>query len=170
MQKSFLIIILTLLLALSVQAVPAQEAAEESPAGEFSVEEPVFSLGDIEGDLKTDLEEEDLRARYITSHILTPEEVRPAIVYYVQVDIHRKFSGLVTNLKLEHIYGISQDRNIATIYFDYSYTSLRNKENVLLDKGKMTFMKFNSGKWFNEELSLFLMDSYPPPVLFEPEL
>jgi len=23
------------------------------------------------------------------------------------------------------------------------------------------FMKFNSGKWFNPELSIFLMDSYP---------
>ena len=35
------------------------------------------------------------------------------------------------------------------------------EENILYEKGKMTFMKFNSGKWFNAELSLYLMDSYP---------
>jgi hypothetical protein len=35
------------------------------------------------------------------------------------------------------------------------------EENILYEKGKMTFMKFNSGKWFNAELSIYLMGSYP---------
>jgi len=29
---------------------------------------------------------------------------------------------------------------------------------------KMTFIKFNSGKWFNAELSIYLMDAYPFPL------
>jgi hypothetical protein len=33
-------------------------------------------------------------------------------------------------------------------------------DNILYEKGKMTFMKFNSGKWFNAELSIYLMDFY----------
>ena len=68
---------------------------------------------------------------------------------------------MITNLKVEKIYGIIQENMKATVYFDYSYTSIRNKENILYEKGKMTFMKFNSGKWFNAELSIYLMDSYP---------
>ena len=87
--------------------------------------------------------------------------VEPAIIFYIKDDIYNKFSGLVTNLKLEKIYGIIQEQKSATVYFDYSYTSVRNKENILYEKGKMTFMEFNSGKWFNSELSIFLMDSYP---------
>jgi len=100
-------------------------------------------------------------SRYITSEILTPEEVTAAINYYIHSDINRKFSGLITNLRLEKIYGILQEGKTASVYFDYSYTSIRNRDNVLFEKGKMTFMKFNSGKWFNAELSIFLMDSYP---------
>ena len=62
---------------------------------------------------------------------------------------------MITNLNLEKIYGVTQ--NTATVYFDYRYTSVRNQ-------GKMTFIKFNSGKWFNAELSIYLMDAYPFPL------
>ena len=55
------------------------------------------------------------------------------------------------------------------MYFDYSYTSIRNRDNVLYEKGKMTFMKFNSGRWFNAELAIFLMDSCPVVSLDEQE-
>lgn len=92
---------------------------------------------------------------------MTPEDVKSAIIFYISEDINRKFSGLIMNLNLEKIYGITQKNKTATVYFDYSYTSIRNKENILYEKGKMTFMKFNSGKWFNAELSIYLMDSYP---------
>ena len=50
------------------------------------------------------------------------------------------------------------------MYFDYRYTSVRNQGNILYEKGKMTFIKFNSGKWFNAELSIYLMDAYPLPL------
>ena len=83
------------------------------------------------------------------------------INFYVREDITRKFSGMITNLKVEKFYWIIQENNKATVYFDYSYTSLRNKENILYEKGKMTLMRFNSGKLFNDELSIFLKDIYP---------
>ena len=47
------------------------------------------------------------------------------------------------NLKVEKNYGIIQENKKATVYFDYSYTSLRNKKNILYEKGKMTLMRFN---------------------------
>ena len=106
------------------------------------------------------LQQEESKPLYITVVVLTPKDVEPAVNYYIRSDINRKFSGLVTSLKLEKIYGVLQEDKIATVYFDYSYTSIRNKDNLLYEKGKMTFMKFNSGRWFNAELSIFLMDSY----------
>ena len=48
-----------------------------------------------------------------------------------------------------------------TVYFDYSYTSLRNEENILYKKDKMTLMRFNSGKWFHDEFSIFIKDNDP---------
>ena len=111
-------------------------------------------------ELNTELEKEQ-EPQFITSDVLTPKDVEPALNFYIRNDVKRKFSGLITNLKLERIYGILQEDKTASVYFDYSYTSLRNTESVLYEKGKMTFMKFNSGRWFNAELSIFLMDSYP---------
>ena len=84
-----------------------------------------------------------------------------AVIFYIRDDINRKFSGLITNLNLEKIYGVTREQNTATVYFDYRYTSVRNQGNILYEKGKMTFIKFNSGKWFNAELSIYLIDAYP---------
>ena len=84
--------------------------------------------------------------------------------FYIRDDINRKFSGLITNFNLEKIYGVTREQNTATVYFDYRYTSVRNQGNILYEKGKMTFIKFNSGKWFNAELSIYLMDAYPFPL------
>ena len=135
-----------------VQVSFAQEPGEERG---FIIEE------ELEPGFKTELQEEEAKAKFITVDVLTPKDVEAAINFYIRDDINRKFSGLITNLKLEKIYGIFQDEKTATMYFDYSYTSIRNKENILYEKGKMTFIKFNSGKWFNAELSIFLMDYYP---------
>jgi len=43
----------------------------------------------------------------------------------------------------------------------FTFSQEAGEEPVLYEKGKMTFMKFNSGRWFNVELSIFLVDSYP---------
>lgn len=115
---------------------------------------------EIEAEFITPLEEKDPEPQFIVNDILTHDDVEPAVSFYIRDDINRKFAGLITNLKLEKIYGILQEEKSATIYFDYSYTSLRNKENILYEKGKMTFIRFNSGKWFNAELSIYLMDKY----------
>lgn len=130
----------------------AQETGQESS---FIIEEA------IETEFKTELQEEEPKPEYITSDVLTSKDVEPAVNFYIRSDINRKFSGLITNLKLEKIYGVLQEDKIASVYFDYSYTSVRNRDNILYEKGKITFMKFNSGRWFNAELSIFLMDSYP---------
>ena len=135
-----------------IQVSLAQKPGEESG---------LFIEENIEAEFKTEFQEEEAKPRFINVDILTPEEVKPAIIFYIREDINRKFSGLITNLKLEKIYGIIQEQKSATVYFDYSYTSLRNKDNILYEKGKMTFIKFNSGKWFNAELSIYLMDLYP---------
>jgi hypothetical protein len=135
-----------------VQNSFAQETEEQ---GSFIIE------GEIETEFKTELQEEEPKPQFITSDVLSPKDVEPAINFYIRSDINRKFSGLVTNLKLEKIYGVLQEDKIASVYFDYSYTSVRNRDVVLTEKGKMTFLKFNSGRWFNAELSIFLMDSYP---------
>ena len=129
-------------------------AQESQPEGSFIIEE------EIDQEFKTELQEEEVKSQYITSDVLTSKDVEAAVNFYIRSDINRKFSGLVTNLKLGKIYGILQEDKIATVYFDYSYTSVRNRDNVLYEKGKITFMKFNSGRWFNSELSIFLMDSY----------
>lgn len=136
------------LLQVSIAAGPEEK-------GEGFIEE------DIETGFKTEFQEKEAKPQFITVDVLTPEDVRAAIIFYIRDDINRKFSGLITNLNLEKIYGVTQYNNTATVYFDYSYTSVRNKENILYEKGKMTFIKFNSGKWFNAELSIYLMDSYP---------
>jgi hypothetical protein len=149
--RLFIITICILLLSYSWGSSFAQEPEEER---EFIFEE------EIEAEFLTELEAEEPKAQYILADILTQADVEPAVVFYIRDDIKRKFAGLTTNLKLEKIYGIVQADKTATVYFDYSYTSLRNKENILYEKGKMTFIKFNSGKWFNAELSIYLMDSY----------
>jgi hypothetical protein len=134
-----------------VQVSFAQEPREGS---DFILEE------EIEEEFKTELQEGEAKPQFITANVLTPEDVEPAVIFYIQSDIERKFAGLITNLKLEKIYGVIQENKAATVYFDYSYTSTRNKENLLYEKGKMTFIKFNSGRWFNAELSIFLQDFY----------
>jgi hypothetical protein len=135
-----------------MQVSLAQKPGEENG---FFIEE------NIEAEFKTEFQEEEAKPQFISVDVLTPEDVEPAIIFYIREDINRKFSGLIMNLNLEKIYGITQENKTATVYFDYSYTSIRNKENILYEKGKMTFMKFNSGKWFNAELSIYLMDLYP---------
>ncbi len=135
-----------------VQGSYAQEPLEE---GDFIIEE------EIEAEFKTELQEGEQKPRFITSQVLTPKEVKPAIEFYVRTDISQKFLGLIADLNLGKIYGVMQEGKTATIYFDYSYVSVRNKDNILYEKGKITFIKFNSGKWFNAELSMFLFDSYP---------
>ena len=140
------------------QALFAEEPEEERG---FIFEEA------IEEEFKTELRDEEVRPQFITVDILTPKAVEPAIIFYIRDDINRKFSGLITNLNLEKIFGIIQEDKTAIVYFDYSYTSVRNRDNILYERGKMTFMKFNSGKWFNAELSIYLMDSYPFPLNFE---
>lgn len=137
-----------------IQVPFAQEPGEEKSS---------LFIEEIEAEFKTELQEdEEVKPQFITVDVLTSQDVEPAVIYYIQDDINRKFSGLITNLKLQKIYGVTQESKTATVYFDYSYTSVRNKENILYEKGKMTFIKFNSGRWFNAELSIFLMDFYPP--------
>jgi len=114
----------------------------------------------IEEDIKAEPQAEKPKPQFITVDVLKPANVEPALIFYIRDDINKKFSGLITNLKLGKIYGIFQEGRTASVYFDYSYTSMRNTENILYEKGKMTFIRFNSGKWFNAELSLYLMDSY----------
>lgn len=150
-KKFFLAVFCMIVFFGSSQAAFAQEPGE--PGG-FIIEE------ELPGEFKTELEEEGPTPQFITADFLTAKDVEPAINFYIRSDIDRKFSGLITNLKLEKIYGILQEDKIATVYFDYSYTSVRNRDNVLYEKGKMTFIKFNSGKWFNAELSIYLMDFY----------
>lgn len=129
----------------------AQEAGEE---GGLIIEE------EIEGELQAAPPKKVSTPQFITSDALIPEHFIPVINYYIRSDIDRKYSGLITSLKLETIYGILQEGKTASVYFDYSYVSVRNRDNLLTEKGKMTFIKFNSGKWFNAELSVFVMDSY----------
>ena len=116
---------------------------------------------EIEIEPKKELTEEEMEPQFITALVLTERDVKPAISFYIRSDIERKYSGLIDNLKLEKIYGIIQEEKIASVYFDYRYTTMRNKDKILFEKGKMKFIKFNSGKWFNAELSIYLMDSYP---------
>ena len=150
--KLFLFALTLILFFVCMIQLPfAQEPGEE---GGFIIEE------EIEGEPKTELPTKVAQPRFITSDVLIPEHMEPVINFYIRGDIDRKYSGLIVNLKLEKIYGVLQEGKTASVYFDYSYASVRNKDNVLYEKGKMTFIKFNSGKWFNVELSVFIMDSY----------
>lgn len=114
----------------------------------------------IEGELQAEPTPKVSKPEFITSDVLITEYLEPVINYYIRGDIDRKYSGLIADLKLDKIYGIHQEGKTASVYFDYSYVSVRNRDNVLYEKGKMNFIKFNSGKWFNAELSIFVMDSY----------
>jgi hypothetical protein len=133
-------------------------AQEPQAQDSFIIEEEIET--EFNTELKPQTQREESIPQYITSDVLTVRDIGPAINYYIRSDINKKFSGLITNLKLEKLYGILQEDKLATVYFDYSYTSVRNRDKVLYEKGKMTFMKFNSGRWFNAELSMYLMDSY----------
>jgi hypothetical protein len=126
--------------------------------------ERVIFEEEIDAKFITELQEEEAKPQFVTADVLKPEDVKPAVIFYIRDDINRKFSGLITNLNLEKIYGVTREQNTATVYFDYRYTSVRNQGNILYEKGKMTFIKFNSGKWFNAELSIYLMDAYPFPL------
>lgn len=182
MFKNYIIIAMLLCFAFgSARRLYAQESGEQitAPAAEGFVigetievksqepdEEDIVVEEEIEEQLKIvveePVEEEEIFNQFITADVLTPKNAEPAIKYYIHSDINRKFTGLITNLKLEKIYGVIQEYKTATVYFDYSYTSVRNRDYIIMDKGKMTFIKFNSGKWFNEELSIYLMDKYQP--------
>jgi hypothetical protein len=145
--------------------IPEESAEEGFVVEEEVIEEIPAETGVFEFVTEQDLEieeeyEQEVVGEFITTDRLSPDDVKPAISFYIHSDITRKFTGLITNLKLERIYGVYQDQNTVTAYFDYSYTSVRNRDNVIMDKGKMTFIKFNSGKWFNEELSIYLKDKY----------
>ena len=142
---------------IGLQQASAQEPVVE---GGFVIEE------EIDEELMTELTPEEAQSQFITLDYLLPEFMEPVLNFYIRSDIDRKFSGLIVNLKLENIYGVFQDGRTASVYFDYSYASVRNRENTLYEKGKMTFIKFNSGKWFNTELSIFLKSSYAdePPI------
>lgn len=148
---------LLVILGLGLEHVSAQEPVVE---GGFVIEE------ELESELLTDLPADETQPQFITSDVLIPEYLEPVLNYYIRSDIDRKFSGLIVDLKLEKIYGVFQDGKTASVYFDYRYASVRNRDNILYEKGKMTFIKFNSGKWFNTELSLFLKSSYAdePPI------
>jgi hypothetical protein len=150
-RKLFLSALCLILSLIYVQNIYSQELGNKD---ELILEENIEKGSLAEIDQKPE-------PTYVTTDILNTQDVEPAINYYIRSDINRKFSGLTTNLKLEKVYGIYQEGRTASVYFDYSYTPTRNRENVLHEKGKMTFMKFNSNKWFNQELSIFLMDSYP---------
>ena len=161
MYKNILTAALCMVLFLAHAQYPAAQEPEDGSG--FIIE------GDISDDIEnesrpsaeTEFQAEEPIPEYITADVLTAKDMKPVVNFYIRSDINRKFSGLITNLKLERIYGVLQEGKIATVYFDYSYTSVRNRDNILFEKGKMTFMKFNSGRWFNAELSIFLMDSYP---------
>jgi hypothetical protein len=169
-RKYILFIILVFFFCITGQQLFAQEPAEEGfviedeTQEEFQDEEGfVIDEKTQEGlpaDEEIQIEEEDVFGKFILADVLNPSDAEPAIKFYIHSEINRKFAGLITNLKLEKIYGVVQENNTATVYFDYSYTSVRNRDNIILDKGKISFLKFNSGKWFNEELSIYLMDKY----------
>jgi len=109
------------------------------PFAQESEDESVFIFEEEIGpDFKTEFEEKEPKPQFITADILTSKDVESAINFYVREDITRKFSGMITNLKVEKFSGIIQENKKATVYFDYSYTSLRNKETILYEKGKMT--------------------------------
>ena len=175
MFKNYIVIVMLLCFAFgTVRQLYAQESGEEDfvigEAVEVKSQEPDEENIVVEEEIEEQLqfkvedqvEEEEIFNQFITADVLTPKNAEPAIKYYIHSDINRKFTGLITNLKLEKIYGVIQEYKTATVYFDYSYTSVRNRGNIIMDKGKMTFIKFNSGKWFNEELSIYLMDKYQP--------
>ena len=134
--------------------LPHASSQEPVVEGGFVIEE------EIDAELMTELTPVEVPSQFITFDYLLPEYMKPVLNYYIRSDIDRKFSGLIVDLKLENIYGVFQDGRTASVYFDYSYASVRNRDNILYEKGKMTFIKFNSGKWFNTELSIFLKGSY----------
>ena len=164
MFKNYIVIAMLLCFAFGIaRQLYAQESGEQilEPAEEgFVVEEEIEEQ--LQFEVEEQVEEEEIFDQFITANVLTPKNAEPAVMYYIHSDINRKFTGLITNLKLEKIYGVIQQQKSAIVYFDYSYTSIRNRDHIIMDKGKMTFMKFNSGKWFNEELSIYLMDKYQP--------
>lgn len=159
MYKKVLISLLGLLVFIGIvlQSASAQEPVVE---GGFVIEE------EIDAELMTELPPDEVQSQFITFDYLLPEYMEPVLNYYIRSDIDRKFSGLIVDLKLEKIYGVFQEGRTASVYFDYTYASVRNRENTLYEKGKMTFIRFNSGKWFNTELSIFLKSSYAsePPI------
>jgi len=159
MLKKIFVAALYIIFFFSIVQIPfAQESEQE---GSFILEE------DIEKEPKIEFLEEESKPQFVTVDVITQRDVKAAISFYIRSEINKKFSGLIANLKLEKIYGILQEDKIATVYFDYSYTSARKMDKILYEKGKMTFMKFNSGKWFNAELSMYLMDSYPSVIKLE---
>ncbi|MBW2645128.1 MAG: hypothetical protein JRE23_02915 [Deltaproteobacteria bacterium] len=77
---------------------------------------------------------------FVTSKELSLSDVEGAVIKKLKKDI------------LVHIYGIHQKGNEATVYYQYK-RGLRSR--TLLD-GRMTFVRFNSGKWFNPGTGEFL--------------
>ncbi|MFH1673572.1 MAG: hypothetical protein ABIF87_09160 [Pseudomonadota bacterium] len=77
---------------------------------------------------------------FVTSKELTLSDVEGAVIKKLNKDI------------LVHIYGIHQKGNEATIYYQYK----RDLRSRTLLEGRMTFVRFNSGKWFNPGTGEFL--------------
>jgi hypothetical protein len=159
--------------AVDQERMVEQEGVQENEESGFVVEGEVETFAPKDFKEEADQErivEEEIKeevivqevGQFITSDVLTNKDVVPIIKFYILSDIDKKFTGLVSNLKLEKIYGVLQNDKTAIAFFDYSYTSVRNPEIILSDKGKMTLVQFNSGKWFNEELSIYLKDEYNP--------
>jgi len=107
-----------------MQKIYSQELGNKD---EFIIEKNIEKESLAEIDKKTE-------PTFVTTNILSTQDVEPAINYYIRSDINRKFSGLITNFELEKIYGIFQEGKTASVYFDYSYSSIRNRENVLYEK------------------------------------
>ncbi|MGW8287276.1 MAG: hypothetical protein ACWGOD_03470 [Desulfobulbales bacterium] len=127
-RKLFLSALCLILSLIYMQNIYSQELGNKD---EFIIEKNIEKESLAEIDKITE-------PTFVTTNILSTQDVEPAINYYIRSDINRKFSGLITNLKLEKIYGIFHEGKTASVYFDYSYSSIRNRENVLYEKGTMT--------------------------------
>lgn len=127
-RKLFLSALCLILSLIYMQKIYSQELGNKD---KFIIEKNIEKESLAEIDKKTE-------PTFVTTNILSTQDVELAINYYIRSDINRKFSGLITNLELEKIYGIFQEGKTASVYFDYSYSSIRNRENVLYEKGTMT--------------------------------
>lgn len=99
-RKLFLSALCLILSLVYMQNIYSQELGNKD---ELIIEENIEKESLAEIDKKTE-------PTFVTTDILSTQDVEPAINYYIRSDINRKFSGLITNLKLEKIYGIFHGR------------------------------------------------------------